>query len=60
MSTHSEQFIDKITCLDGTTKYQFINSSKVYVQGSRSDLLVAMREIKLSDTLTQKGNNEGP
>lgn len=56
MSTNSEQFLDKITRLDGSTKYQFTNSSKVYVQGSRSDLLVPMREIKLSDTLTEKGN----
>jgi len=56
MSTNSEQFLDKITRLDDSTKYQFTNSSKVYVQGSRSDLLVPMREIKLSDTLTAKGN----
>ncbi len=56
MSTNSEQFLDKITRLDDSTKYQFTNSSKVYVQGSRSDLLVPMREIKLSDTLTEKGN----
>lgn len=56
MSTTSEQFLDKITRLDDTTKYQFTNSSKVYVQGSRLDLLVPMREIKLSDTLTAKGS----
>ena len=56
MSTNSEQFLDKITRLDDSTKYQFTNSSKVYVQGSRPDLLVPMREIKLSDTLTAKGN----
>lgn len=56
MSSNSEQFLDKITRLDDSTKYQFTNSSKVYVQGSRSDLRVPMREIKLSDTLTEKGN----
>lgn len=56
MSTNSEQFLDKITRLDDSTKYHFTNSRKVYVQGSRSDLLVPMREIKLSDTLTEKGN----
>jgi len=56
MSTNSEQFLDKITRLDDSTTYQFTNSSKVYVQGSRSDLLVPMREIKLSDTLTDNGN----
>ncbi len=56
MSTNSEQFLDKITRLDDSTKYNFTNSSKVYVQGSRSDILVPMREIKLSDTITEKGN----
>ncbi len=56
MSTNSEQFLDKITRLDDSTKYHFTNSSKVYVQGSRSDILVPMREIKLSDTITEKGN----
>lgn len=56
MSTNEEQFLDKITRLDDSTKYHFTNSSKVYVQGSRSDILVPMREIKLSDTLTAKGN----
>jgi phosphomethylpyrimidine synthase len=55
MSTNAEQFLDKITRLDDSTKYHFSNSSKVYVQGSRSDLLVPMREIKLSDTLTESG-----
>jgi phosphomethylpyrimidine synthase len=55
MSANAEQFLDKITRLDDTTTYRFGSSSKVYVQGSRPDLLVPMREIVLSDTLTQKG-----
>lgn len=60
MSTNAEQFLDKITRLDGTTKYRFTNSSKVYVQGSRSDIQVPMREIELSDTLTATGNEPNP
>lgn len=56
MSTNAEQFLDKITRLDETTKYRFTNSSKIYVQGSRSDILVPMREIKLSETITSNGN----
>ncbi len=55
MSANAEYFLDKITRLDDTTTYRFGNSSKVYVQGSRPDLLVPMREIVLSDTLTEKG-----
>ena len=34
---------------------QFPNSRKVYVEGSRSDIQVPMREITLSDTLGPKG-----
>lgn len=60
MSTNAEQFLDKITRLDDTTKYRFTNSSKVYVQGSRSDIQVPMREIELSDTLTAQGNEPNP
>ncbi|MEZ5527231.1 MAG: phosphomethylpyrimidine synthase ThiC, partial [Gammaproteobacteria bacterium] len=55
MSTNTEQFLDKITRLDHSTKHHFSNSNKVYVQGSRSDLLVPMREIQLADTLTESG-----
>ena len=55
MSANAEQFLDKITRLDDTTTYRFGSSSKVYVQGNRPDLLVPMREIVLSDTLTEKG-----
>ena len=39
-----------------TLMQQFPNSQKVYVMGSRPDILVPFREITLSDTLDQKGN----
>jgi len=55
MTSNAEQFLDKIARLDDTTHYRFTGSSKVYVQGSRSDLLVPMREIMLTDTLTESG-----
>ncbi len=55
MSINAEQFLDKITRLDRSTRTPFTNASKVYVQGSRSDILVPMREIRLSDTLTENG-----
>lgn len=55
MSAKPEHFLDRITELDDRTRYTFSNSQKVYVKGSRSDILVPMREITLSDTLTEKG-----
>lgn len=36
----------------------FPNSQKVYIQGSRPDLLVPMREIRLSPTPTKHGSEE--
>lgn len=38
-----------------TLMKQFPKSRKVYVEGSRPDLLVPFREIELSDTLGPKG-----
>jgi phosphomethylpyrimidine synthase len=55
MKANADQFLDKIARLDDTTKHSFSSSNKVYVQGSRPDLLVPMREIVLADTLTEKG-----
>jgi phosphomethylpyrimidine synthase len=55
MSANPEHFLDRITQLDDKTKYSFDNSRKVYVNGSRPDIRVPMREIALSDTLTEKG-----
>ncbi len=55
MSAKPEHFLDRITALDDRTRYTFSNSRKVYVKGSRSDILVPMREIALADTLTEKG-----
>jgi phosphomethylpyrimidine synthase len=55
MNANPEHFLDKITQLDPLSRKQFPNSSKVYVTGSRQDLRVPMREIRLTDTLTEKG-----
>ncbi|GGG50871.1 phosphomethylpyrimidine synthase [Pseudohongiella nitratireducens] len=55
MSANPEHFLDRITQLDDKTKYSFSNSRKVYVNGSRPDIRVPMREIILSDTLTENG-----
>ena len=60
MTANAEQFLDKIARLDDTTHYRFTGSSKVYVQGSRSDLLVPMREPHGTQTLLRMSkSNDG-
>ncbi|MFM2478859.1 phosphomethylpyrimidine synthase ThiC [Celerinatantimonas sp. MCCC 1A17872] len=46
----AEQFIHN---LQGQT---FVNSKRIYVRGSRDDLNVAMRQIALSPTISDKGS----
>jgi len=60
MSAKPEHFLDRITELDDRTRYTFGSSSKVYVKGSRDDILVPMREITQSDTQTEKGLEHNP
>jgi phosphomethylpyrimidine synthase len=60
MSAKPEHFLDRITELDDRTRYAFGSSSKVYVKGSRDDLLVPMREIMQADTQTEKGVEHNP
>ncbi len=60
MNANPDHFLNKMTQLDAKTRKQFANSRKVYVQGSRTDLLVPMREITLTDTLTEQGKEENP
>lgn len=55
MNANPEQFIDKISRLNTSTKQYFPNSRKIYVQGSRADMQVPMREIALTDTETESG-----
>jgi len=60
MSTNPDNFLDNITRLDTSTRQHFPNSKKVYVEGSRPDLRVPMREIALTATETEKGSEENP
>ena len=60
MSAKPEHFLDRITELDDRTRYEFSSSGKVYVQGSRADIRVPMREIRQSDTHTEKGVEVNP
>ncbi|MDP3518036.1 MAG: phosphomethylpyrimidine synthase ThiC [Pseudohongiella sp.] len=60
MSAKPEHFLDRITELDDRTRYTFGSSRKVYVKGSRDDILVPMREITQADTHTEKGLEHNP
>ena len=60
MSANPEQFLDKIAKLDTSTRQVFPNSKKVYVEGSRPDIRVPMREISLTDTVTERGTESNP
>ena len=60
MSAKPEHFLDRITELDDRTRYTFGSSSKVYVKGSRDDILVPMREIIQAHPHTEKGHEHNP
>ncbi len=55
MSAIPEDFIQQTARLSEEVTRPFINSKKVYVQGSRDDIQVPTREITLSETHTDEG-----
>ncbi|HHS84180.1 MAG TPA: phosphomethylpyrimidine synthase ThiC [Gammaproteobacteria bacterium] len=55
MSAIPEQFLSDTARVDAASIQPFPNSRKIYVEGSRADIRVPMREIKLTDTLTESG-----
>ncbi len=60
MSAIPEDFITKTTTLSEEVTRPFPNSRKIYVQGSRDDLRVPMREISQSPTLTNNDREINP
>ncbi|MED5413196.1 MAG: phosphomethylpyrimidine synthase ThiC [Pseudomonadota bacterium] len=58
MNANPEHFLEKISSLDTSTNQHFPNSHKIYIQGSRSDIQVPMREISLATTETGSGIEE--
>ena len=60
MNAESEHLLEKISKLDTSGQQHYPNSRKIYVQGSRSDLKVPMREISLTATETETGLKENP
>ena len=60
MNAKSEHLLEKISRLDTSGQQHYPNSRKVYVEGSRADLKVPMREISLTATQTEAGIEENP
>ncbi len=58
MNANPDHFLEKISSLDTTSKQHFPNSRKIYVEGSRADIQVPMREIGLTATETENGIEE--
>lgn len=60
MSAIPESFLKKTAELSSEITQPFPNSRKVYVQGSRADIQVGMREIEQSPTSASFGAEENP
>jgi phosphomethylpyrimidine synthase len=60
MNAVPESFDRPIAHVDEQVVQPFPNSRKIYVQGSRVDIKVPIREIRLADTSTPAGNEKNP
>jgi phosphomethylpyrimidine synthase len=60
MSANPEQFLSETAKVDAGSIEPFPASRKIYVEGSRPDLRVPMREITLTDTVTEAGREKNP
>ncbi|MEE8286178.1 MAG: phosphomethylpyrimidine synthase ThiC, partial [Gammaproteobacteria bacterium] len=60
MSAAADKFLSQTAKVDPESVQPFPNSSKVYEQGSRPDIRVPMREIRLADTLSDAGVEHNP
>ena len=60
MSAIPEQFVNKTARVSEAVTRPFPNSRKIYVRGSRPDILVPMREIGQSETPSSFGAEVNP
>ena len=60
MSAIPEDFIEKTTQLSAAVTRPFPGSLKIYVQGSRPDIRVPMRQIQQADTAASFGVEKNP
>ena len=60
MSAIPEEFVQKTSELSEDVTQPFSGSRKIYVEGSRPDLRVGMREIQQADTAASMGAEKNP
>ncbi len=60
MSAIPEEFLKKTAQVSEDITRPFANSKKIYIEGSRQDIRVPMREISQADTHTDNGVEENP
>ncbi len=60
MSAIPEQFLSDTAKVDDASIQPYPSSHKIYVRGSRPDIRVPMREIRLTDTQTESGVERNP
>jgi phosphomethylpyrimidine synthase len=60
MNAIPEKFLNKQAKVDGKAIEGLPNSRKIYVEGSRPDIRVPMREVSLSDTPVSFGAEKNP
>ncbi|MFC1664630.1 phosphomethylpyrimidine synthase ThiC [Pseudomonadota bacterium] len=60
MSVNTQKFLSDTAQVDPASVQPFPNSRKIYVQGSREDLRIPMREIRQDDTHTERGSEANP
>jgi len=60
MSSIPEEFLQRTTELSSASREPLDGSTKIYVQGSRDDIRVPMREIHLDDTNASFGAEPNP
>ncbi len=58
MSANPENFLNKTAKINPTAVQALPNSTKIFVQGSRKNIQVAMREVSLTDTPLENGEFE--
>ena len=60
MNTSADRILSQTAEVDKASIQPFTGSRKIYVQGSRADIQVPMREISLADTPTAFGGEKNP
>jgi phosphomethylpyrimidine synthase len=60
MNTSVEKILSESAQVDQASVQPFTGSQKMYVQGSRPDIRVPMREVALADTPTDFGGEKNP